>query len=106
MLQSHQIKALRLFDIHTRGSFDAFRLAGPAAVADRQTILSTLTQSKLPRAKCGVTELWDKFAELAREHGARDEMNRASCRAVREDVFRDWARDQIIRAADREGVPQ
>lgn len=99
-ITGQQLKALRLLDINTRGSFDVYRLAGDAASSDRQNIMQTLTGNKMPKAKCGVTAMREQFMQLARDHGANDALENASCFAARDDVFADWARNQIAKDAE------
>ena len=100
MLNNSQIKALRLLDIHTRGSFDVYRLSGDYASSDRQNIMQHLMGAKLPKAKCGITAMREQFEALAHANGAASKLDSATCIAIREDVFRDWARDTLIDASD------
>lgn len=53
--------ALKVLETYTAGTFDVWRLAGPAKAGCRQHVMSELTGQKTPKAKAGVNAIKDEL---------------------------------------------
>lgn len=82
--------ALRELSRLTRGSFNIFDLAGDYGAGNRQAIMLDLTGGKLPKSKCGVNALRDRFFSEAGKA-----LDGANCDSARQELFKGWARDTL-----------
>ena len=86
-MKPNELESLRLFSKLTGGSFDAWKLAGPANAGRRQLLLAAVEGFTRPKAACGVTLIRNLFAQLAIRHGF--EMPQA-CVAVQDVKLAQW----------------
>ena len=96
-MNNQELEAVRLFSKLTGGSFDAWKLAGPANSGRRQMLLARLEGFTRPKAACGVTLLKNQQVQLAIRHGF--EMPQA-CVAVQDVKLAQWF---ALRLKDAQG---
>jgi len=84
MVTDSQYKALYLLGSVTGGSFDVWRLAGPANTKLRQDLLTILTGVKRSKALSGVTALKTAYFALTKVPDG--------CIAAKDKYFEEWAK--------------
>lgn len=82
------IKMLGQFSKH----YDTWGMMGPVLANMRQELMTLLVGKKLPKAKCGVTEIRSQFFRLS---GIANFSN-GHCLATHEDFLAQWCKDVLI----------
>lgn len=92
MLTQSELDGLKHLHRMTRGTCDAWDLAGPGLQDDRRYVMASIAGKKLPLAKCGVTALRAALNGLARREGL---VFAGNCQAARQQELAQWVASKI-----------